>query len=177
MNILGVDLDAISEAVGAIREAGSTLKDGISIAKKVRDQLRGAPDAAKQEEILGHLGSLSEKLADVQLAHLELVDRLHQAETALRATQANYDEAQRYQLTSLAMGGFVLALKKDDAKGEPFHYLCQPCYDDGKKRILQPFGRSESLLECPGCKQTFRLRDTGSDVRISRGGGGSAWSE
>jgi|GEM_PF-544424 len=155
MNVFGVDLATITDAVGAARDAGGVLKDGISIAKKVRDSLRGAPDAAKQDEIVSLLGTLSEKLLQVQVAHLELVDRLHQTETALRATQAKNDEAQRYQLTRLSMGGFVLALKEGDPKGEPFHYLCHACYEQGQKFILQPLGSSDTHVFCPGCKQNF----------------------
>lgn len=166
MELFGIEIATVVAALRAGREAGGFAKDGLSIAKKVGEKLGGMADAGLKREVFDMLGTMSENFAKVQVANFELVDALHQAETALRTAQAKYDEAQRYQLTSLPMGGFVLALKKDDPKGEPFHYLCQPCHDDGKKRILQPFGRSNETLECPNCKQLFRLSSDGDAVRF-----------
>ncbi len=163
MQIFGMDLATVVTAITAGREAGGFLKDGLSVAQKVREKLGGMADAGLKAEVFDLLITLSEKLAQVQTANFELVDALHQAETALRTAHAKYDEAQRYELTPLPMGGFVLALKANDPKGEPPHYLCQPCHDDGKKRILQPFGRSTEILECPTCKQMTRVMGSGPD--------------
>lgn len=170
MQIFGVELATILSALSAGREAGGIAKDSLAVAQKVRDKLGGMADARIKGEVFDMLGTLNENLFKMQVANFELMDALYQTETALRTAQAKYDEAQRYELVTLPMGGVVLALKKNDPKGEPLHYLCQPCSDEGKKRILQPFGRSTDALECPTCKQVFRLRAGSSDVRFSRRG-------
>lgn len=151
-----MELGNVDGAIDLVRNGGGLIKEIVNGAKAIRDAMRGTPDGLPDSRIVDMVSSLVEKLVEVQLAQSEILDRLHMAEAALRTAQTRHDEAQRYQLTRLSMGGLVLALKDGDPKGEPFHYLCQGCADQGKKRILQPFGQSTTTLECPTCKTMFR---------------------
>lgn len=47
------------------------------------------------------------------------------------------EEKQRYQLTSPWPGGVVYALKGACKGTEPPHWICQHCYENGRKSILQ----------------------------------------
>jgi hypothetical protein len=62
-------------------------------------------------------------------------------------------EKSRYQLQKIPPSAFVYALKENEARGEPMHYLCQRCYHDGKKSILQSRGLHNGLerFHCNSC--------------------------
>jgi hypothetical protein len=167
MQLFGFDLSEISGTIGMLRETSGGLAEGIAIAGKVAEYLRGEPEARKQAEIVGLLGDLNQKLVQVQVTQTNMMHSLYKAEAALRAAQAQHDEFQRYQLVTLPTGAKVLALKESDRNGEPAHYLCQPCSTEGKKLVLQPFGHSRTTLECPRCKHLYRTAAENADIRFT----------
>ncbi|MES2667907.1 MAG: hypothetical protein V4712_17620 [Pseudomonadota bacterium] len=169
MDVFGIGVEDINGVINTAKNGGGLIKDAFGLAKTIRDAVRSPTEPVDRLQITALVGELSQKLADAQIAQLELVNLLMETEAALKAAKQKQDEAGRYELTPLPMGGFVLALKQGDPKGEPFHYLCQPCADEGKKRILQPMGRSTYALECPTCKQVVRLRDSGGGRREMTG--------
>lgn len=168
MNLFGVDLADIGQTVSVARNAGGLIQEALGGVQKITKLVSGSKEPGADTGLQLAFVDLLTKLIEVQTAHADLLDRLQRTEAALKAAQARHDESLRYQLTELSMGGFVLALKETEAKGEPFHYLCQSCSEDGKKRVLQPFGHSRTTLECPDCKQMFRTADEGSGIRFGR---------
>jgi len=124
--------------------------------------LLGMRDAAKinekvielNHEILSVYQSAHAVLAQ-QSAMLEEKRALEKKITDLETWNA---EKEKYQLadvrTQYAQYGHVWAyvLKKDASSTEPEHYLCQNCYQDGRKSILQEEMRgSTEILLCQRC--------------------------
>lgn len=63
-------------------------------------------------------------------------------------------QKQRYQLTTLGQSGIVTyALKAAMNQGEPPHWICAGCYEQGQRMILQPKSNPNYgfTLNCPGC--------------------------
>lgn len=158
MDIMGIDTRAISEAIGLAKDGLGLVKEAGGIAGKLRDVFSKPEKKPADLDALGLASDLAYKLLNAQVSQSEIMNRLLELEAALKDAQRQQDEANRYALVELASGAHVLALKPGDPKGEPPHYLCPACFEDGKKRILQPYGHSGAARECPGCKQVFRWR-------------------
>lgn len=68
------------------------------------------------------------------------------------------NEKAKYSLITPWNGVVVYALKKDCAEGNPPHWLCPNCYNDGQKSILiqQYEGNGFISFSCSRCKLSFR---------------------
>ncbi len=168
MDVFGVPVEDVRGAISLAKDGFGLVKEASGVAGKLRDVFSGAKEKAPDFDTVGLASDLAQKLLNAQIAQSEIMNRLLELEAALKEAQRKQDEAERYTLVTLPLGALVLALKDGDPKGEPPHYLCHACFEDGKKRILQPFGRSLSTLECPGCRNTVRLADDGA-------GAGATW--
>ncbi len=170
MNVFGFDVADIGQTISVTRNAGGLLKETLGSLQKASDMLRGPKELGAKDGVqIAFIDALN-KLIQFQTAHSEILDRLQRTEADLKAAQARHDESRRYQLTQLPMGGFVLALKPEEANGEPLHYICQTCNEAGKKSILQPRGNSQTIVECPTCDHRIRLRgDDNGDGMITIG--------
>lgn len=77
-------------------------------------------------------------------------------EQRIRDLEAAGAEKARYQLTKLGTDRefFVYALRSEselpEGTGEVAHFLCQPCFDAGKKVVLT--GNGEGYWGCPVCR-------------------------
>lgn len=69
-----------------------------------------------------------------QFAMLEEVRALKEEIAQVKAWET---EKQRYQMVSPFSGATVYALKEAMSNGEPPHYICANCYQNGKRSILQ----------------------------------------
>jgi hypothetical protein len=68
-------------------------------------------------------------------------------------------ERERYTLVAVENGVFTYALRQDAAQGQPPHWLCVRCFNEGKKTLLQSKGESEYFgtdYECHSCITTIR---------------------
>ena len=89
-----------------------------------------------------------------------LIERVRELEAQIAHMEAWSAEKQRYELKAVSPGSFAYALKSEAHGSEPMHYLCQACYEQGKKRILQTKTSSEpgrqlgipDMYVCPDCK-------------------------
>lgn len=172
MTLPHFDLGQLNEMFQAGQNLAGLGKGALALLKTLKAKLADTTDQALKAELMAMLGDLTEKLLEAQIAQATVLDRLRDFERTLVAAQRDAEEAQRYQLATLPGGGVALSLKEGDPQGEPFHYLCQPCFADGKKRVLQPYGRSQTTLECPGCKSLVRNYDEGgirNGGRVLRG--------
>jgi hypothetical protein len=73
-------------------------------------------------------------------AHAEqftMVQRIRDLEQEIARIKAWEAEKQRYQLIAPWPGCFVYALKETSKGTEPPHWICEHCYQDGRKSILQ----------------------------------------
>jgi hypothetical protein len=85
-------------------------------------------------------------LAQEYQAELDANKKLKQQ---LAAYERWEQESQRYQLHQPSIGVFVYALKQEHAAGQPLHWICAACYDDGKKSLLQRVSKDSNAWACP----------------------------
>lgn len=88
-------------------------------------------------------------------------EQLMHAQEENRELKAAAKERSNYALVKLASGNFVLQSKVDvnEASTEPMHYVCQPCFDFGRKAVLQPYQIyvTSDMLRCPLCKDIVKI--------------------
>lgn len=123
------------------------------------------------EKIIGAQVQLSEVLATI-------VDKdatIHRLTERNRDLEAAQREKERYGLQKVGSTGVLAyALRPStellERKDEPPHFICQICFDGGKKSVLQPSG-GQRLLLC-GLDKAHNLRiEPAPPIRktISRG--------
>jgi len=145
-----------------ISDAISTFSAIIELAKTAMS----ARDSAKVEEALFELkvkylsameGSLQlqGQIAALQGDKAALQSKLLVSKQLLLDTQAELDqlkdslaEREHYALYEIEAGIFCYRYKTGaDDEQTPEHYLCQPCWDSGKKSILRMF--TDTRYICP----------------------------
>jgi hypothetical protein len=103
-----------------------------------------------------HIINAQEALIAASEAQAATANRIRDLEQQIVKFENWEREKQRYQLAKLQYG-FAYALKETMRDGEPSHYICEPCYQNGKKSILQDSTSAmlgEHSLTCPRCKLT-----------------------
>ncbi len=148
-------IGGIATSIGVARDIAkglSAIHDEALIKERTSallDQLLKAQDG-----LLGHnaaLLQLQADLAELQKENLKL--------------KAAVDERAKYTLVKFAGGAVALRSKAPDDSvgpsepggGDAVHYVCQPCFAQGRAIALQPhkiWGNSNGLV-CPACKAQF----------------------
>tara|TARA_B100001105_G_scaffold253676_1_gene247715 strand:+ start:203 stop:733 length:531 start_codon:yes stop_codon:yes gene_type:complete len=124
----------------------------LSGAKTALDMLNLAVDARDAKKIASATEALQKRFTETSLMALESVTQATALATTLAALQDEHAklrsrhaeleqrmrERERYVLTEVDTGVFVYAYQPvEDGANTPPHYLCQACYDDGVKTVLQ----------------------------------------
>ena len=147
--------------LGEISAAISGVKGAYDIAQG----LKGIHDAVKRDEAISTLvGTLimaqGEQLAAQQRISnlLKIKDQLEAEIATLRAWGA---EKETYELKAISAGAFAY-MKKPAARGdETPHWLCQTCFEDGKKSAFQYQGQPAKnvayIYKCPRCNGGFQV--------------------
>lgn len=154
-----MDLAGIKELLELGNSGFSLFNGATTMYDDVKKRLQGSADRADEARILEQVRDLLDKLIQAQLVHSQMMNKLYELERAAVAADRKAEENARYELVGFPTGYSALRVKGEHQGSEPVHYLCQQCQADGKKRILQPFGRSRSTLECPDCKVMIRTAD------------------
>ena len=77
-----------------------------------------------------------------------------------RVLEAQQSERARYELAKLGVGGDFFAYRLRgvaelrERADEPPHFVCQPCFDAGKKAVLQVRGH---IASCPLCRVSAQI--------------------
>lgn len=125
-------------------------------------------DARDAEKLSAAKLEFMERLAEANIQLLQVLDVATQQAVALgaanehlRELQAGQRERAGYQLAEVVTGrGFfgyrpgagAEAAQRGD---EPVHFLCQPCFDAGRKAVLNHNG--DGHWWCPVCKHGAQL--------------------
>jgi hypothetical protein len=109
-------------------------------------------------EMQSAITSLQSTLMSIQAENQDLLRQKNELEQRLTDAENWNAEAQRYSLTEITTGVFVYALKPEEAKSGPSHWLCVNCYQNKQKSILQSEGTGidGTYYLCPRCKTTIR---------------------
>jgi hypothetical protein len=90
-----------------------------------------------------------------QFSFLEQIRALKEEVASVKAWET---EKQRYKLSSPWEGAVTYTLKESMANGEPAHWICTSCYENGRKSILNPVKGKDTwyLLICPVCNSQIQ---------------------
>lgn len=131
--------------------------------------LKAASDIAKGFMELKSLAEVQGKVIELQSAILhaqssalsanadqaQMAEEIRQLKLELEKAKGWEAERQRYALYAIANGGVLYALKFDQARpGEPAHFLCTNCFEQGRKSIVNSTPDKEGWTgwNCPVCK-------------------------
>lgn len=148
-------------------EMGVSMVSGVEIVgayqglKTAFDLVQGLNATAKEVAInqvkfeLGrHILDAQQTLTAANAAQADSAERIRQLEQQIVALKDWSAEQHRYELKDTGQGTLAYALKPSMGNGEPEHWLCPNCYQQGKKSILKhetiPAGRARTLV-CHPC--------------------------
>lgn len=123
---------------------------------------------------------LTQKIMDAQTQFMQMQSTVIEQqrtiavlEERLRELQSKAAEQQRYVLAKLGALGefFVYRLRSTgemvQGSTEVEHFLCQPCFDAGKKVVLS--GNGDGYWWCSSCRHGAQV-SSGSDAVVFSGG-------
>lgn len=100
---------------------------------------------------------------EAQTANLRRIEQLEQEIVRLKDWSG---ERERYHLIDADRGAFVYMPKPNMENGEPAHWLCANCFNQGRKSFLLFKGQdasrgggrgAESTYGCDGCKSSLKV--------------------
>lgn len=108
---------------------------------------------AKAIELNQQILAAQHELFAANASQSALVERIRELERQVMQMKDWEAQKQRYQLKAPFARSLVYALQKAMSNGEPPHYLCTRCYEDGKRSILQNALSSQwTVFACSICK-------------------------
>jgi hypothetical protein len=108
----------------------SGFKAMLDIAKSFKDMNDANARKAVAIELQGQILSQQEK-------HSGLIEQVHELKDKLAAFEKWETEKARYKLCNITVGSLAYALRRENAEGEPPHWLCTDCYENRRKSILK----------------------------------------
>ena len=102
-----------------------------------------------------HILNAQDALAAVKQEQLESAEYIRKLEQKIVEFENWEAEKQRYELADPGQGTVAYRPKAGMENGEPPHWLCAQCFQQGKKAFLQPelrFPGRNSYLCCATCK-------------------------
>jgi seryl-tRNA synthetase len=153
----------------AIAQGLNALKAMMDIGKAMVGLRDAAQILEKTVELNQKILSVQTALADAQAEQTTLVQTIGQLEEEIVRLKTWETEKKRYQLTEVAPRTFTYVLKPEMANGEPPHWICAACYQNGKISILQgkeshTFGWYHS---CPSCSAEINTGFSGSSAGVA----------
>ena len=142
-----------------IASVAATLKSLGEMAKTVKDLSAAAALEAKIGELFGQVTAARESALASQTREAALLQRVRQLESEKLELEAWAAEKQRYQLADFGGGTFAQTLKPGMEQGEPFHRLCNSCFQQRRKGFLHSGGdfHGREKVKCDACDKTFML--------------------
>jgi hypothetical protein len=133
---------------------------GLGIFKSLYDSAKALKDINDATIRNGAIIELQEKILAAREAQTGLLERVGELEKEVASFETWEAEKQKYEMTRLASGAIVYALKAQIQGGEPAHYICANCYEHRQKSVLQiklanlvaaqHFGAQPTYV-CPRC--------------------------
>lgn len=156
-----MDIPLLISSLSAAKTLGGALLDE-------RDRQKAAAIQIQlTEKIIQAQAQLSEVLGTI----ISKDEALHALRERVRELERAERERDRYRLAKLGVAGdfFAYQLRPTaeltERGDEPPHFLCQPCFDAGKKSVLS---LNDTFAICPICKTQTRIKPA---KPISYGGG------
>lgn len=131
---------------------------------------------------------IQQKLLEQQTSKIDIINRYYAVSVEKDALKAEIlavkeqlaqarqfkANAKRYKLITVCPGFDVYALKETDANGEPPHWLCPQCLDNGVKGFVQASSPDGFPIDEPGDLLLQCMR-CGKGTTLSRAAFDAAW--
>ncbi len=146
-----MDMTLIMGTISGLKTAGDIVKSLLEI-KKISDI------SGKVAELQAVILAAQSSAIEANSAQFAMIEEIRALKEEMARIKAWDTEKQRYKLTNPWIGTVVYSLKESMSNGEPPHWICTNCYEDGRKSILtqQQDGNSRVSYLCPKCKVSFR---------------------
>jgi Zn finger protein HypA/HybF involved in hydrogenase expression len=144
--------------MGSIAATISGLKNIGEIVNSILDAKASNAINAAVSEVQSHLMSVQREALTANSEQFAMIEEIRNLKEKIAEMEAWGTEKQRYYLKSPWPGTVVYALRESLSNGEPPHWICTNCYNDGMKSILtqQQDGNAVVSFLCPKCKTSFR---------------------
>lgn len=139
-----MDMGSILAAVNSLKVAGDIAKGLISLKTMAEVQ-------SKAIELNQQIIDAQHQIFAANTTQTALVERIRELESQVTRMKDWDAQKQRYKLATPYTGCMVYALQKSMSDGQPPHYLCASCFQQGQTSILQGMEQSvgHSIYYCP----------------------------
>lgn len=143
------ELAFINQAIANLQSAGRLAKALMGL----RDQ---AMIDANVIELRDNVIEAQSSIFQAQAQQTSLIQRVNELEQELMRFEKWEEEKQRYQLIQPWLGCFVYALKGASKGAEPPHWICEHCYQDGRKSLIHNSQKHDRhiryIIKCSHCQ-------------------------
>ena len=132
-----------------------------TIAKEFLSLDIGRKASAKAVEMNTVILTAQRHAIAAQAREMEMTHRMRQLEEEVVQLKDWDVQQDDYELKSFGGTGFAYGVKEQVEASEPPHWLCQPCFEDAKKSVLQmklEFVRGYSVWGCSICGGEIRVK-------------------
>lgn len=146
-----VDFASVQSAVGSLKISFDMTNKFLEM--KSVGEAQGLV-IALQREILAAQNSAFGAQTDL----MKMATEVQNLKSEIARMRAWDEQKQGYSLVRIFAGSFAYALKEECSNGEPPHWICTNCYENGVKSILAPRqgpgdrGMRVFRFACPRCK-------------------------
>ena len=143
-----MDISLIQGTIASLKFAGDIAKSIFDL--KITGEVQG-----KIVELQNTLMSAQNSVLSAYTEQASMVEEIRTLKEEMARIKKWEEEKKRYALVSPWRSFSTFALKKECSLSEPPHLICQKCYEDGRKSILNPKKERDNQrfhLYCPVCK-------------------------
>lgn len=128
----------------------TAIQAGLSSLKTAFDITKGLIDLGTATEINGKIIELQRVIIAAQTAQEEMAGEIKRLKDRIAHMQEWSAEKERYKKIAPWDGIIVYALKESMSQGDPPHWICPKCYEDGKASLITLRGNAsgEGLYIC-----------------------------
>jgi hypothetical protein len=142
------DMTLINQTFTSLQSASQLVKALIGL----RDS---AMIDSKVIELRDHLIEAQGSMMQAQMQQSALIQEVQGLKQQIMDLENWNEEKQRYQLIPPWPGCFVYALKESCKGGEPAHWICEHCYQEGRKSLLHNTFKNNNrrivFIKCSHC--------------------------
>lgn len=153
-----------------IMAAYQGLKAGFDILQRLNAASKEAAINEVKVTLGRHILDAQQALTAANAAQADTAETIRQLEQKIVQLENWEADKQRYVLTDTGRGTLAYRLKEGMENGEPAHWLCPNCYQQGKKSILKhefiATGRVQTLV-CHPCGMDILVEGLRNDRSLS----------
>lgn len=146
-------LNGLTQTASGVTTA---LKGATDLVGSIKAMLQ-APERRGDADIEAAVERLALTMENARLHNALLEAAVQKLQQDLRRAQEAEANLQAYELHATPGGAVVYALKDAENAGQPAHFICANCREEGRRSILQG---GAIVKACPRCKTRFAMQLT-----------------